>query len=198
MTWHEVKLATLQKMMSANGYNIPSDEATVEYVAGMPQAANEALQLLFSANKYLRKSVEIEFGENAEGYDAFYDMSAAEDFYEVGNVEAYEIKDGKIRSCDGVVVRAGKYVTFPAAGTYLMYYNAWPKMFSKETEDNYTIPLENDVAVLLPLYMASQLYKDDDRSIATAYRNEFEAARMELRNRTGGTYRDVFVNKSGW
>jgi hypothetical protein len=79
-----------------------------------------------------------------------------------------------------------------------MYYNAWPKMFAKDTNDDYVIPLEDDVVVLLPLYMASQLYKDDDSSIATVYRNEFETARMELRNRTGGTYRDVFVNKSGW
>jgi hypothetical protein len=60
------------------------------------------------------------------------------------------------------------------------------------------VPLEDDVVVLLPLYIASQLYKDDDISTATVYRNEFETARAELRNRHSGTQHGVFVNTSGW
>jgi hypothetical protein len=198
MTWYEVKLAALQKMMSANGTNIPTDEATAEYVAGMPQAANEALQLLFSANRFLRKSVEVVAEADADGYQSFYDMSQAEDFHMMGDIEAYELKDGKIRSCNTMTVRAGKYVSFDAPGVYQVYYNAWPKLFALNTDDDYNIPLEDDVVVLLPLYMASQLYKDDDIAMATVYRNEFEAARAELRNRTGGTHRSTFVNKSGW
>lgn len=198
MTWHDVKLATLQKMMSANGYDIPTDDATTDYVAAMPQAANEALQLLYSANLCIRKCVEIEQAKNADGYESFYDISAAEDFYELGEFEAYEVKDGRIRSCKGMTVRAGKYVSFDRTGVYQVYYNAWPKQFETNTDDEYVIPLEDDVVVLLPLYMASQLYKDDDISMATVYRNEFETARMELKRRVGGTQRDTFVNKSGW
>lgn len=198
MTWYEIKLATLQKMMSASGTNIPTDSATQEYVAGMPQAANEALQLLFSANRFLRKCVEVTIGEDKDGYQSFYDMSQAEDFYMIGDVEAYEIKDGKIKSCNNMTVRAGKYVSFDAPGVYQVYYNAWPKMFAYNTDDDYTVPLEDDVVVLLPLYIASQLYKDDDISTATVYRNEFEAARADLKNRTNGTQRGFFVSTTGW
>ena len=58
MTWHEIKLAALQKMFSADGSTLVNDETTRDYLAGMPQAANEALQLLVSQNIYMRKTVQ--------------------------------------------------------------------------------------------------------------------------------------------
>lgn len=48
------------------------------------------------------------------------------------------------------------------------------------TEDAYEIKLPEDACVLIPLYIASQLYKDDDISQATAYRNEFEVGLQDL------------------
>ena len=44
------------------------------------------------------------------------------------------------------------------------------------------IGLPEQACVLIPLYMASQLYKDDDISQATAYRNEFEVGLVDLEN----------------
>ena len=49
-----------------------------------------------------------------------------------------------------------------------------------ETDDDYELTLPEDACVLIPLYIASQLYKDDDISQATAYRNEFEAGLQDL------------------
>ena len=51
---------------------------------------------------------------------------------------------------------------------------------SNSTASNYEIELPPDACVLLPLYIASELYKDDDISMATTYRNEFEAGLQEL------------------
>lgn len=42
------------------------------------------------------------------------------------------------------------------------------------------IDFPEDACVLIPLYIASELYKDDDISQATAYRNEFEVGLQEL------------------
>ena len=49
-----------------------------------------------------------------------------------------------------------------------------------DTDDNTVINYPEDACVLIPLYIASQLYKDDDISQATAYRNEFETALQDL------------------
>ena len=50
----------------------------------------------------------------------------------------------------------------------------------KDTLDNYELQIPKDACVLIPLYIASQLYKDDDISQATAYRNEFEVGLQDL------------------
>lgn len=51
---------------------------------------------------------------------------------------------------------------------------------TKKTKNDYEIQLPEDACVLIPLYIASQLYKDDDISQATAYRNEFEVGLQDL------------------
>lgn len=48
--------------------------------------------------------------------------------------------------------------------------------YTKDTE----LGLPYDACVLMPLYMASQLMKDDDISLATQYRNEFEVGLQNL------------------
>lgn len=50
----------------------------------------------------------------------------------------------------------------------------------KGTVDSYEFKISEDACVLIPLYIASQLYKDDDISQATAYRNEFEVGLQDL------------------
>ena len=49
-----------------------------------------------------------------------------------------------------------------------------------DTDDDFVINYPEDACVLIPLYIASQLYKDDDLSQATAYRNEFETGLQDL------------------
>lgn len=54
------------------------------------------------------------------------------------------------------------------------------KHIDENTLDEAEIDLPSDACVLIPLYIASQLYKDDDISQATAYRNEFEVGLQDL------------------
>lgn len=54
------------------------------------------------------------------------------------------------------------------------------KHVDMETPSEEVIRLPDDACVLIPLYIASQLYKDDDISQATAYRNEFEVGLQDL------------------
>lgn len=62
------------------------------------------------------------------------------------------------------------------SGVFSVYYNAYPEIITSLTEDDYELTAPMEVQVLLPLYMASQLYKEDDNGIATTLRNEFEVA----------------------
>lgn len=83
-------------------------------------------------------------------------------------------------------------------GNFTIYYRAYPTQITSETDDEYELPIDPEVFVLLPLYMASQLYKDDDNAISTAYRNEFEVGFDRLVNSANLSAYEQFTSESGW
>jgi hypothetical protein len=203
MTWKEIKLATLQKMFAAEGSAIPSDESTIDYIAGMPFVANEALQMLSTAGKFIQKSIQIEHEKSKNINDCRYNLKElAGDFFQLGeNQVYYQNPDGTeyrqyseyAKEGDSVLVLFGA-----ETGTYTVYYRAYPEEITELTEDDYELPLDREVAVLLPLYMASQLYKDDDNGIATTYRNEFEVALERLSPTVYTRGYEEYTSESGW
>lgn len=83
-------------------------------------------------------------------------------------------------------------------GSFTIYYRAYPEELTIDTDDTYELPIDPEVYALLPLYMASQLYKDDDNGIATAYRNEFEVGFERLVNSANLSAFEEFTSASGW
>ena len=320
-TWKDIKYTTLQKMFSITGSvtAIPNDSATMEYVNAMPQACNEALQLLTTAGKFIIKEYqyinypfknmlgedtfatysvvndtksfvmdgaksyyfkiagnpiscklfvgdrevvdffpepedeeevvtvngfqtfkgnvpEVEWGEEEEPSTVvslvivakypvnlmnvcFYDCEfekvppyekfikikmtdVLDDFYQIAPAELYDLGT----SGDQYIV-AEKYfqeadktlvIERNRPGIYVIHYRAYPQQITLETPDDTELSLDPEVAALIPLYMASQLYKDDDNSIATVYRNEFEVGRDALSQEPLIPKKEKFVTSSGW
>lgn len=288
-TWEDIKTFTLQKMFGITGDTLISNTSTSPYIKSMPQVANEALQILSTAGKYITKSIEITQNPITNilpqplymmniyqhlATDISYSASGAQSYYfEADNTATIYIKvdgvtvetinntvrgqftahKGNISNPDGKTVEivfSGSYpylyrnialyeVTFESdddvweyvsekrydlkdlvtdfyklkdivyqsgfnevryektanfhwegdsvlvlggmnKGSWKVSYYAYPQNITKDTADNTVLSLDPEVVVLLPLYMASQLYKDDDISLATQWRNEFEVARELL------------------
>ena len=306
MTWKDIKLATIQKMFSADGSSIPSDDSTRDYIAAMPYAANEGILMLSTAGKFLVKSFSIaidpinnligdynassihskvngELVYEAENAHSFYyeitgrctvTISIGEDVlieetvdslnkyvdyrgmienpdnarvtlkfdseypYAVKNIALYAAKYAedseipayaeKIRfsvpaiaedfhsinsiyfegdvsntryiKTDEVYQEGDKVLALDrdVPGNYIIYYNALPVTITMQTEDDYVLPLDKEVEALLPLYMASQLYKDDDIAVATQYRNEFEVAFERLQSAVPSGKAEFLTSESGW
>ena len=323
-TWKDIKYTTLQKMFSISGSStvLPNDSANMEYINAMPQACNEALQLLATAGKFIIKEYEYinypfknMLGENTfktysivndemsfsvDGAKSYYFKAAGKptscklyvgdrevvDFYpepaegeEVtidykkfttfkGNVPEVEwlqdedpstvvtlrvvaktpvnVMNVCFYDCefeDGDVPQYEKYIKIkmddvlsdfyqlaPAEmydlgttgnqyivadkyfqeadktlviernrpGIYVIHYRAYPQKITLETPDTYEMSLDPEVEALVPLYMASQLYKDDDNAIATVYRNEFEVGRDALSQGALIPKKEKFIPSSGW
>lgn len=83
-------------------------------------------------------------------------------------------------------------------GNWKIYYKAYPQHLTLTTPDDTELALDPEVADLLPLYMASQIYKDDDPSIATQYRNEFEVAFERLQKNVNAPSQEHFRSVTGW
>ena len=319
MTWQEIKLATLQKMFASKGQTIQIDSSNEEYINSMPQACNEALQLLSTAGKFIIDelqivvsplpnlimestakqtftlindsvsfsargaksfyfkangimdvhiyvgdteytatatgeedgSIDIPISINTRRFDAykglienpdnlpvrieftseypsniknialyaanfaepkdvqpfedylhFYLPDIAEDFYQLSSGEIYYEGEREPRyiAAQNYYQEADKTLVLERSmpGTYTVYYKKYPQAITTETEDEYEFILDPEVAALIPLYMASQLYKDDDNSIATVYRNEFEVAFERLTQFAEVPRKEAFVSESGW
>lgn len=306
MTWKELKLATMQKMFSANGNTIPADDSTRDYLAAMPQAANEGILMMATAGKFVVKSVSIsinpipnllgatvggkihqiisgELSFTGEKAQSFYyevtgkctavirvdgEVSKTEDIenfgkyipfkgiidnpekkkvtitfsseypYAIKNMALYEAKylddesvpayaekvrfrmtdlvddfhtinqiffegdlyDTRYVKTDEVFQESDKVLALDRekAGDYIVYYNALPPTLSEGTDDDYELALDKEVSAILPLYMASQIYKEDDISIATQYRNEFEVAFERLQAAVPSGKAEEVTSESGW
>ena len=58
--------------------------------------------------------------------------------------------------------------------TLTIKYRIIPERFTTTTPWSTHIDLPYNICSIVPLYLASELYKDDDISMSTAYRNQFE------------------------
>lgn len=299
-TWGEIKLSTLQKMFSANGQTIKADSSTTEYINGMPQVANEALELLSTTGKFLigqytysnypikpvvgkmetinvshdtlsyhacakayyftiqgKATLTITVGDteldpieidaknqtvykdvidNPDGLEvtmtftvpyqahirnvALYDVpfedadsvevfeefihihmnDVVDDFYQLAPNELYLESGSDYIVANDYFQEAFKTLVIPRdkEGTYTIYYRRYPQKITFNTPDDYELPVDPEVAAIIPLYMASQLYKDDDNAISTVYRNEFEVARENLTQSADIQKREFFTSESGW
>ena len=320
-TWKDIKLATLQKMFSSNGTTIQVDSSTQEYIYSMPQAANEGLQLLSTAGKFIvkpwtvnnfpcrnllgeqyknlryvgeatfkvtgarsyyfealgtnitctltieaqdgtstpvvipihtpddetphagidsqsdysvfkglipnenKKEVTLKFSSDypynlrnicfyGEKFAAVKDIpdyqeflkfnlkELIEDFYQLSESDIYleQNNSPSYLAASNYYQEANNTLVIPRkdTGVYTVYYKAYPGEITLSTPDDYELTLDPEVASILPLYMASQLYKDDDNAIATVYRNEFEVARESLSQKARVSKREEFISESGW
>ena len=143
--------------------------------------------------------------EEVPDYEEFIKLKMSElvpDFYQLAPAEMYDlgISGNEYIVADKYFQEADKTLVIPRekAGIYVIHYRAYPAMITLATPDDYEMPLDPEVAALLPLYMASELYKDDDNAIATTYRNEAELGREALSNGPLLPKKEKFVTDSGW
>lgn len=200
MTWEDVQIFTLQKMFAITGDTLEENTTTIPYIKSMPQVANEALRLLCTSGKYITKSYVIEQDGLGVGAVAKYDFSVlVPDFYSFGSNKVFLEAEDEYRPTTDYLVEGKNIIVLRSkqSGKWTVYYNAYPQDIKKDTPGATELTLDPEVAVLLPLYMASQLYKDDDTGLATQWRNEFEVAKEQLLpNATPGTIE--FDSTWGW
>ena len=205
MTWGEIELLSIQKMF-LNTDSITTDDLTsmktnkkyAIYLNAMPATANEAIRIILTRGKSYIKVYQLS-GSDADpdtsNDDVYcFDLSDVLDDYKSLERVYKDVEDYK-----GYVIRFNRYLYLPKDlvdnKSLSIGYSSYPKKITSATSDNYKIDLPLDMLNLLPLYIASELYKDDDISLATVYRNEFE---VELENLNRDADHEEFTSINGW
>lgn len=212
MKWGEAKLICLQTMFANEGPILTESDSNRDYLYAMPGKANEAMMQLSMVGRPLLKEAKIAVGVENELEAAVLEGGATcrvhlkeylPDFRALhqlmldsngiyGDAEEYRVVG------DSVLVLPGD-----VAGVYTVIYKAYPTPVSLETLDDEVLDVNEECAALVPIYMAAELYKDDDLSLATVLRNEYEDGLQKIRaawaESGGGGYAVAMRrNTTGW
>lgn len=199
-TWDEIRMTVLHKLFLSVGDTVQENDSNKDYLKAMPEEYNAAVMLLSTTNRYITKYIEVTSTglTNKLTVDLDYE---ADDLFQLKPNEIYYVDaDGDFYKCSGYQMIGDSILLLDGTktGTYRIYYYAYPMKATAKTSGSTDMQLDPDVAVLIPLYMASQLYKDDDIAIATQYRNEFEVGRELLTRERNVNMKGKFTSVSGW
>jgi len=201
MRWYDAKLATLQKCFNADTTEIAIDDSTKPYLVAMPNTANEFIVQIASAKMHIPSSFEIVQDGTGAGIKKYNLRNLIGDFKEIQPNEIYfETSDSYGKAVNYRLENSYVFVVNGAtAGKWTIYYYAYPQFITSTTDDDYEIPLLPEVAALLPKYMASQLYKEDDVGTSTSYWNEVSSSLSEIEEKlTPTAVNEEFISTKGW
>lgn len=205
MTWEQIQKAALDKIFSRLNYGTEvalTSPDVADYVRAMPHAAWFAMIDLAEVMP-IYKSVEAELPDDgATGYRLFHIKELAPDFMRFcpdrltimgANNTFLRVNDYQFDGMDTLFVPA-EY-----RGTLVIWYEAYPENIDESTPGDTTFSLPEEAQRAIPLYIAAEVFKEDDISMATQYLNEYENVKQMLASRrqqtsSGGAWYSV----TGW
>lgn len=157
-----------------------------KYKMAFSNEKNENVRLVFEG----RGSCLI---KNVAVYSEFYENNS--EIYEISEMKAYNLGEThddfyKLDGENSVICLGGNTaygfmgdsvftVGGLESGMWRVPYIAYPKKIDEKTEDGEEIELPEYLCGLIPYYVASELYLEDDSGLCVGWRNKFEAELRE-------------------
>lgn len=205
MKWGEIQLIALQKMYLIDEFKAIEDLKEMKlnedysiYLSSMAAVCNEALRRICTTYKYIIKTATITL-ETTGTYNKYNLKSIIPDFYKFISLIKEIPADSYYEKTLNYRFEGESTIIIPndSEAIYSLEYYAYPTKITTDTLDTFELDISEEVAVLLPFYIASELYKDDDLVLATTYRNQFESGIAELTN-IGSSDAPQFESLTGW
>lgn len=174
MNWGEIQIESLKKMFLNNEElkvldleKYKNDKKYRTYLYGMPLACNEAIGYILENGRPLIKYQKLK-NKAQKKYILPDILSNFKRLYQIvcdGNPKPnWHIEGNNVLVIDN----------WPKDGVEItIYYEAYHDLIKENTSSSYSLELEPYIAMLIPLYIAGELYKDDDIQLSTMYMNEF-------------------------
>lgn len=165
MTYGEIQIESLKKMFlnnddlsidKLNEYKESKKYKT--YLFAMPQACNEAINYICNLEPVIKS---YELTVEKERYDL---KELIEDFKCIENIisnKKWNMETDSILKIDAT------------AGNVIIYYEAYPTLIDSKSTEETKLNINKECVRYIPLYIAGELYKDDDLTLSTVYMNEF-------------------------
>lgn len=202
MTWGELKAIALQKMYALSGPAVAPTREAAPYLEQLYAPANEALLLVATTARPLYRVAELvqDGPQGADSHRRYLLSEQVERFFKLADNLVYELRGGSPRkTADYLIELPGTLLLPNRAGCWRAVCHCYPQQLAPDTPDTAPLEVDPDAAVLLPLYIASQLFKDDEAAVAAQLRNEFELGLQRLAATAPQAHGGVeFVSVRGW
>lgn len=170
MNWGEIQIESLKKMFLNNDdlsidklEDYKKEKKYKTYLFAMPQACNEAINYIVSRLGSNEKLYTLEKEDNE-----FYDLSQ-----KITDFKMIKAIYSDIPLSWRIINKNIVYIDFSSNDKVTISYEVKPTVINNSTEKEHSIEIATEYANLIPLYIAGELYKDDDLTLATMYMNEF-------------------------
>lgn len=157
--------------------NLYDDKNYAIYLQNMTGAINRAIDRINACKVLPTKSVSI--GATKDGELNCIDLSNISDLYEV--IALYSGEDKQPKLCEFTYLDSHTIVTTEECKNFKLSYYKKCAHISSGINDNAVIDLPDEVASIVPYYIKSDLYQDDNAVLANDARNKFEQALEELK-----------------
>ena len=194
-TWGDIVIATCRKMFLnkdaitvADLPDLIDDRNYSTYINMAPDVMNELMVILnnrvmFSMHELTLRLDSVEFEDYIKDETEYYafdiktyclDNEIKDYLYTEVIQHTYIKRDNLLfEEQDGKLYIDKRFIDRNSL-TLTIKYRIIPERFTTTTPWNTLIDLPYNICSIVPLYLASELYKDDDISMSTAYRNQFE------------------------
>lgn len=175
MNWGQIQIETLKKMFLNNEEletsklnEYKENKKYKTYLYAMPQACNEAINYIIENGKPIIKTYKLKKKYNTTKYNLNQLIPNFKRIYQI-------VVDGKVKP--EFYVEGNNILVIPewdSGNSFVtIYYEAYHDMIKSNSSNSMDIELDNQLVSLIPLYIAGELYKDDDIQMSTIYMNEF-------------------------
>lgn len=117
--------------------------------------------------------------------ECYREYSLPFDMFQLKSVIVLDTDTNKKISGDFYIIEGAKkiYINDTSDANYKIEYYAYPTTITEETEDDFTLELDQDVQNILPYKVADNLLKSDPSADYTAFRQAYEDALNKLDTR---------------
>lgn len=171
MKWGEIQIESLKKMFLNNDNlevskleEYKKDKKYKTYLFAMPQACNEAINYLLDNGIPFIQSYELTKSEDSNKYEL---ENLIDNFKCITEIVCDEAINYKTIGNNILVIDNWK------ESPITIFYESYVDDITEKTSPTFEIEINKQLTRLIPLYIAGELYKDDDISLATMYMNEF-------------------------
>lgn len=195
ITWGDIVIAACRKMFLnkdaitvADLPDLVDDRNYSTYINMAPDVMNELMVVLNNRVLINIDSMTVDLTDASyedyleEDHTAYvFDMAKYMDDNDIKNYLYTEVIQHTYVKRDNILfeeqdgkIYIDKRFIDPRNLTITIKYRIIPERFTNTTPWNTIIDLPYNICAIVPLYLASELYKDDDISLSTSYRNQFE------------------------